>query len=180
VRDAAAVAIRALETQTVGMASAIQIAKIRNKQLDGKCPGILEEDTRHMLELVTESGERAGVTAIAGAHYHLAKYWMERQSLEQTMYHLEKGFELMPRLGSAQLMINVLLSAGLPDQAASVLADLRKSAPWRPFVRRQWLDSLAGLQAEIDEARTRAGQAQQVPDSQLRASGSPEQGTGAR
>ena len=60
------------------------------------------------------------------AHYHLAKYWMERQSLEQTMYHLEKGFELMPQLGSAQVMINVLLSAGLPDQAASVLADLRK------------------------------------------------------
>ena len=77
-------------------------------------------------------------------------------------------------------MINVLLSAGLPDQAALVLADLRKSAPWRPFVRRQWLDSLAGLQAEIDQARTRAGQAQPVPGSQPRASGPPAQGTGVR
>ncbi|MBK6583511.1 MAG: hypothetical protein IPG20_11560 [Gammaproteobacteria bacterium] len=180
VRDAAIEAIRALETQTAGISSAIQIAKIRDKQLAGKCPGISEEDTRHMLELVTEAGARAGATAIAGAHYHLAKYWMERQSLEQTMYHLEKGFELMPQLGSAQVMINVLLSAGLPDQAALVLADLRKSAPWRPFVRRQWLDSLAGLQAEIDQARTRAGQAQPVPGSQPRASGPPAQGTGVR
>lgn len=174
VQAAAADAIGALETQVMGISSAIQIMKIRDKQLAGSCPGLEEEDTRKMLELVTEAGDRAGATAIAGAHYHLAKYWMERQSLEQTMYHLEKGFELMPQLGSAQLMISVLLSAGLPDQAARVLADLRKSAPWRPFVHRQWMNSLAGLQAQIDRSRIRAGQAQLAPESQVPASAAPQ------
>lgn len=120
----------------------------------GECPGLSIEDVKELLgAALTNPNPKIRSDIRAQAHEILARLILPERDLNATMYHLEEAYRLRPTTSVGIAMSNILASAGLYDQAQKKLDDLRRLKPGRPFVRRQWQNSISEMQDIISKGR---------------------------
>lgn len=119
-----------------------------------RCRGVAEADIVQMLSTVASSSkDLVRDRAFRAAHVVLSKYWLEQRNLNATMYHLEKSYEYRRSIVTAEQMVEVLLSAGLIDEAEDKLIEIAKYPPTRPFVRDAWYRRLGILREKVELCR---------------------------
>lgn len=70
-------------------------------------------------------------------HYFLSTIYMDIRDLGNTMFHLEAAMQAVPQLQTMQIMINVLLSAGLKKEALELMDDYTPNWPKNPWLRKK-------------------------------------------
>ena len=92
------------------------------------------------------------------AHQYLLDYWIGERQLDNAMAHARRRFELAPTIPTAELMVDMLLSAELYDEAQQLMPWFRSFVPHRPYVEAYWIDNLYRIEHKIELARMgRAG-----------------------
>lgn len=119
----------------------------------GHCNGISQDEVRRLFEVATQPDPRFSPALRAFAHQYLRDFWVGKRDLQQAMYHARKRFEIVPDIAGAELMVEMLLSADLHNEAAELLPWFRRYAPRRPYVRGWWMGEIDRIEARIENAR---------------------------
>ena len=121
----------------------------------GRCEGFDYPAYLELIEKIAGAAGRASMDARSIAHEELGRMWYDRKEINKTLWHYEQAYDLHRSLRFAAPMVVVLVQAGFPEDAKRVVRDLRKDAPWRPYLRWIWLAQCDDLDKAIDDASRR-------------------------
>lgn len=84
-------------------------------------------------------------------HYFLAILYIDIRDLDSTMRHLERAMQAVPQIQTMQIMVEVLLSAGLKQEALELMDEHPPRWPINPWLRKkqqqQWRQLREQLQS---------------------------------
>lgn len=72
---------------------------------------------------------------LSNLHYLLGMFYLERRDLGNTMLHLEKAMHALPQLETLEIMVGVLSSAGLRQEALLLFDEFKLNWPKNPILR---------------------------------------------
>ena len=126
----------------------------------GRCEGFDYQAYLELVEKIAGAAGRASIDARSIAHEELGRLWYDRKDLNKTLLHYEQAYDLHRSLRFAAPMVAVLVQAGFPEDAKRVVRDVRKDAPWRPYLRGIWIAQCDDLDKAIADAASRRSSAQ--------------------
>src|SRR5690606_10681173 len=69
-------------------------------------------------------------------NYYIATLHLDSRNLDKTMLHLEQAMQAVPQLVTLQLMVNILSSAGLHQEALQIMEEYPVKWPKNPWLRK--------------------------------------------
>lgn len=142
-----------LQTEAAGHFSGILLTSIAERVETGDCQGVTREEVRQFFERMSVLGPQFSYSLQGFAHRYMMDYWIGERNLNEAMTHARRLFEIAPSVETADLMVEMLLSAQLYDQAQELMPWFRRFAPPRPYVHTHWLDSMDRIERKIAVAR---------------------------
>jgi tetratricopeptide (TPR) repeat protein len=82
-------------------------------------------------------------------HHLKARLYLEVGELDPTIRHLELAFNALPDLDTAVLMLGLLESAGLQEEALKKLESFKQSLPLNSIQRQQWKKRLNEIEEDL-------------------------------
>jgi len=113
--------------------------KLKTILANDGCNGFLNRDMLIKITktaLSTDSINRIAMER-SNMHYFLSTLYLDARDLGQTMHHLELAMQAVPQLQTMQIMVNVLLSAGLKQEALELMDDYTPNWPKNPWLRKK-------------------------------------------
>ncbi|MBK8990198.1 MAG: hypothetical protein IPM40_00205 [Gammaproteobacteria bacterium] len=138
-----------LRTKAAGHFSGLLLASVARRVEQGGCRGISREEVLEFFQSMSVPGPQFSSSLQGIAHQHLVNHWIEERNLDQAMHHARLLFQIAPTVDTAELMVDMLLSADLYDDANELLPWFRAAAPNRPFIRDYWLENMTRIEQKI-------------------------------
>lgn len=116
------------------------------------CNGFLHRDKLITLAQTALANDALAATPTdrSNLHFYLATLYVDERDLNSTMHHLEAAMQVLPQLKTVQIMVDVLLSAGLREEAAKLMDQFRPQWPKNPWLRKQQQQTWHKLRAQLD------------------------------
>ena len=143
-----------LRTAPAGHYSGIILTSISERVEAGSCRGVTREEVRQFFEAMSVPGVQFSYSLEGFAHRYLLDYSIGERNLDESMRHAHRLFEIAPSIETAELMVDMLLSAGLPNQAQELVPYFKQFVPRRPYVEAYWLAQIDRIEKKITSART--------------------------
>jgi len=116
------------------------------------CNGFMQRDKLVTLAQTALANDALAATSVdrSNLHFYLATLYIDARDLDSTMHHLEAAMQALPQLKTVQIMVDVLLSAGLKDEAAQLMDRYQPQWPKNPWLRNQQQQTWHKLRAQLD------------------------------
>lgn len=141
-----------LRTKAAGHYSGMILSSIARRVDEGSCRGVTRDEIRGLFETMSAPIPRFSPTLRGFAHQYLLEYWVRERRLDEAMYHARERFQVAPSIPGAELLVDLLLSAELYDDARELMMWLELFVPHRPYIESYWLDNLGRMEGKIEAA----------------------------
>jgi tetratricopeptide (TPR) repeat protein len=126
---------------------------ILNQYQQRKCLGLTQEAMHRLIDNLLANHHYQGLAITRfKLHHAKARLFFENRELDPTVRHLEQAFEALPDLDTGVLMVGLLNSAGLRDEALKKLEFFKQSLPLNPVLRQQWKERLNEVAEDLRQS----------------------------
>lgn len=132
-------ALQPLQTSRLDFAVVETLSQLIDLVQKQKCPELSLKDLHDLISAVLDNQNYQEIpNSRFKLHHFEARLFYDERNLDSTMQHLEAAFEATPDLDTGVLMIGILESAGLHEEALAKLGSVAAGTPKNPIIRRQW------------------------------------------
>jgi hypothetical protein len=126
------------------------LTKLSNMNEAQWCPGLTDERLINVVNaLLRNQNFSHSKDMIFNLHHAHARIFARQGELDLTMASLESAFDAKGDLDTLVLMVGVLKSAGLVEEALKKLELIELALPLNPILRRQWINKVQELRSDI-------------------------------
>lgn len=128
----------------------ITYEKMRN---DGMCPEIFEANNLYNLAFLALNNKAISASSIEKANLHvfIANGFIEKRDLQNTMKHFVAALQAKPDISILQQAARVLISAGLAEEAMTLMNQYPPRLPKNPWLKKKEQVKVDVLRQQIEQ-----------------------------